>query len=319
MRIWFATLALCLAFAACDSDGGETTARDAGDVSGPAATDVVDGDAPLAADITPVDAAKDESGGGKWPFPDTSTTCEGVVVHEITGRFTTPSGAPPASGLVALCGSMCQRGTMAEDGTFEVGAGSCFMPHPVFERPVLWFHGAPDHTDLHIDFIEADATEVGPLELEPTYTVVPVSEMTTLTVPAEGVATLEDGDGFALSFDAAGVDLPIGVTDLAVQKLEPTYWPPLPGVEDLRVFYATAPAGAEFDPPATLRLPNEEDLAPGTRVAIVGLGNEGTPGVHPGTLGVLAEGEVTPDGTAIELLEGEGLPGLAWVGYTLLP
>ena len=241
--------------------------------------------------------------------------CDGVWVAGANGRVEAAGG--PASGLITVCGSVCFSQRLATDGAFAFADGMCFPAEGRYRRPYLLFHGGDDFTDLHLALVSDDRAALDVVAFDAPLPVVARSEMAVLTLDPGADQTLGDGAGFALSYTAGAAAIPWGGEQLAVARVAPERYPPVAGVETLEALYATAPADVRFDPPAQLRLPLDQALAAGTRVEIVGLGNEETATVYPGELGRVAWGEVSDDGRFVETANGEGLAVLTWLGWRL--
>jgi hypothetical protein len=206
---------------------------------------------------------------------------------------------------------------MREDGSFLFDKKYCFLTDGLLPRPVLIYHGLDKNSDMYIDFIPQNAREVTMTFPAPFY-VVPVAEMAKITIDPASAQTLTDGMGFELSYDAGGVD-PGFAESLAVREVPKDKWPNLQGIDKLVALYALHPSEVTFLTPARVKFPNTANLPPGSVVHIDVIGSVIGALPYPGTLGQVASGRVTDDGTAIVSDEGSGLPNASWVGYRVAP
>lgn len=236
--------------------------------------------------------------------------CEGMRVRRLSGRVLDIHNQPTRSRFFSVCGNLCVKGELANDGSFLYDKQFCFLG----ARPAFFFHGGDNESDLSLDFTHEGAADVD-VRLEKTLYVLPVSEMRKLTLDPRIDQSLADGAGFELKFAARTVEPGLAAW-IAVGAVPRDKYPPIADVETLTALYALRPAEPVFAAPASVTFPNSQNLPPGTAVDILAIGTTAWAlGPHPGALGRAAGGRVTGDGAAVVSNPGEGLMGVAWVGY----
>jgi hypothetical protein len=239
----------------------------------------------------------------------------------VRGRIVAEDGAGLEGVLVTVCGPVCFYGESEAAGEFAVQIGAHLVPSMystlAHARPAAasYYHRLPDAAGPLVevgDLVLLELPSEGPLlDLEGGAQTVTSGEVT-LEVP-EGLRVRLDpedlgaGDeGRAFRVRTVADELRDGFTAA-------------PG--DLDVLHALAPFEAWFQTAekemgtARLSFAAAGRFPPGARVDVLALGSYLYPDwVTPAAFEVVATGEVSPDGSKIELLPGEGVRHLTWIG-----
>lgn len=303
---WFAQIPLCaLMIAACDDAVSSLTPDAAADLDAEAPDSGSDAELP--------DQGRPLADAG-FSF----VTCKGTFVGKVSGQILDTNGEVPSARRFTVCGNACLLGELDDDGRFEMDAQFCFDSQPPLYRPIFIYHGIAQYSDLHVDFVPAGTTRLPAYEFAQTLRVLPASLMTEAR-PGEDGFIIADGEGFEVRADVGATELPLGWESAQVGAMGADFWPPNTQGEDLIALYATGVEGTRFDPPASVRFPNETGLPAGTPVEIVAIGDVGLGAPYAGTVGGVARGTVSLDGGFVVTDDDSGISALTWLGYRLLP
>ncbi|MCK6534800.1 MAG: hypothetical protein L6Q84_17650 [Polyangiaceae bacterium] len=255
-----------------------------------------------------------------------------VCVQQVTGRTVDASGQALAKLSTSVCGSVCWFGESDATGAFSVSIGERIVPS---QFSVLT-HGRPSHTSFYFPLPESPAPSVD------------MGELTLLALPPSGpelvvwsdkqgapAQTVTSG-GLTLEL-TAGTQIKLDVEDVALGNagkqfrvtpipaaLQARFAPPALG---LLALWALGPFEAAIileagGASALARISSADvlGLAPGTPVEWLALGSYlFSDWVAPATFGVVATGQVSPDGLRIEMNAGEGTRYLTWIGVRKKP
>jgi hypothetical protein len=315
-RVW---MAACVAMAtlgvACSgSGGGESTAGSGGSGTGSGSM----GGTASAGGGT----GGSEEGCSKSTPPALQTGGEScTTLGTVTGQVLDQDGNPPSVTTITVCGDACMYGELNADGTFSMAVNHCYKRSSFYSVPVMIFHGWPEYADVTVKIVPDGETDVQNADAG-VITTVATNAMKKYSY-AEPVATaFTDDNGFSIDVAECELELPAFQEDVYVGEVALDDFPLGTPPTDLLALYFVAPDNSYFTTPGTIRFPNTTQLAAGTAVELMALGNMGTTTViEAGTFGVVGTGRVSGDGAHVESVPGQdsGLITLGWLGYRVTP
>ncbi len=246
-------------------------------------------------------------------------TC--VSVGTVTGQVLDQDGNPPSTKTITVCGDACLYGELASDGTFSMEVNHCYGKSAFYGVPVMIYHGWPEYADVTVKIVPDGMTDV-PVADTGVLTTVATSSMSKYAYSEQVAETFTDGAGFSVDVGDCELELPAFQEDVYVGAVALDDFPLGTPPPELVGLYFVAPDNSYFTAPAAVRFPNTTQLAPGTPVELMALGNMGTTTViEAGTFDVIGTGRVSDDGMYVESLPGmdSGLSTLGWIGYGVVP
>lgn len=307
-----ALVALVASLAACGDDTGG--AGGGGEGGGDATTSTSTGDTTSSTGGSGGGDATTTTGAGAGSacdFPeDNPSAAAPTAVDEVAGIVLTTDGDPVAESEVQVCGrDICLYGETNDAGEFVVAHDGTELDKPILK--------AGDGLDV------AKFGFALPAEGESATATVPVlvdggtvletgaaaeADGVTLTVADDGVVALN-----LLDFSDPGEDtfraavVPLDLTDTIAPD------------EGFEMIVGLGPHETRFCPPASLSIPNDAALEPGTAVELVLYGLQvGENFVPYGEWSPIATGTVSEDGSVITTDDGEGIPVLGPVGVRVV-
>ncbi len=289
------------------------------------------------------DQTSDATDGATADALDTGTQpeCEGeqgtlgVCLKSVSGSVVDETGQPLKDLALSVCGAQCFYGKTDSTGGFSVEAGYFInptgysvSPHGRPFRPTYYFPLLP-LVDGHVEMGELRVLEFPSDSAE----LVVKNDLMGAAPPAQSVTasgvTLTVPAGVRVDIDiedvSAGADgrrfRVLKVADAVVGEFVPSEY-------GLSVVYALGPFEAGFSvagPPietrtAQLSFPNDAGWPADTEVEIHALGSYLYPDwVPPATFAKVAVARVTTTGDRIEMLPGEGVERLTWIGLKAKP
>jgi hypothetical protein len=314
-RTWPIAFVVVLAGAACDSgDDTDSTPADAGS-GGQAATSTG------AAASTGTAGSGSGAGGGRLcerTSPPALTPGSGCTqVGTVSGQVLDQDGNPPTSTTFTVCGDACLYGDLRADGTFSIAINHCYGSSVFYEVPVFIYHGEPAYAGVTVKFVPDGATDVPTADIG-VITTVATDAMKSYSYPEAVATTFTDDSGFSIDVAECELRLPAFEEELHVGEVALEDFPLPTTPSDLLGLYFVGPDNSHFEVPGLVRFPNTTQLAPGTVVDLMALGNMGTTTViEAGTWGVVGSGRVSSDGMHVESdpAQDGGLITLGWIGY----
>ena len=267
------------------------------------------------------------AGGGEEGCPSASPpTLEAggdscVSVGTVTGQVLDQDGSPPSTKTITVCGDACLYGELASDGTFTMEVNHCYGKSAFYGVPVMIYHGWPEYADVTVKIVPDGMTDV-PFADTGVITTVATSSMSKYAYPEQVAQTFTDRAGFSVDVGDCELELPAFQEDVYLGAVDLDDFPLGTPPPELVGLYFVAPDNSYFTTPATVRFPNTAQLAPGTPVELMALGNMGTTTViEAGTFDVIGSGRVSDDGMYVESVPGvdSGLITLGWIGYGVAP
>ena len=271
---------------------------------------------------------------GGCPMPGVPLPAEAVCVETISGRYIDETGQPIESDvLVSACGpAQCNPGFTDAEGRFVIPVGLYLT---VADYSVL-AHGRPHYSPFYFRVPTDDPDrniEMGDLRRISMPADGPLITVDRMGAPAQsltsGEVTLEVPDGVFVRLDVeslAAVDegrmfRALRVPDaLLGEFVDPAL--------SVLALYGFEPFESRFELPGTppqevdirLSFENTLGLAAGERVQVLALGSYVIPDwLPPAVFEPVAAGQVTSDGSRIELDPGTGVKYLTWVALRAEP
>lgn len=306
-------LSACVVFAcaACESNGGPSSARDAGASDAGATSDtgatrdvydesLDDVDLPPE-DVPPCTVRPDAAG----------VTC----VLQVRGTARDDTGAPLGDHVITVCGPACFVTRTAPDGSFVTPVGD-FLDPSIY---TVLVHGRPDHASLYVALapvVDRVATFAEPLVV-PRYT----QSGDLFPDPARGGSvtagdvTLTVPAGATLEFDLEDALLGDLGRRFRVAPVPIDRAPRFARDAGVVALWALAPFNLLASPKLAARVANRAGMAPNAAVDFVVMGREGlVPPLTAGRAIVAAAGHVSADGMSITTDPGEGISYVTWLG-----
>lgn len=316
-RLWvgMGALAIASASAACTDDGGSVSPSGGG------------GNGGVTASVGGSGGSSPGAGGGEQGCPSSSPpvlNTDGdacVTVGTVTGQVLDQDGNPPSATTITVCGDACMYGDLNSDGTFSMEVNHCYGKSAFYSVPVMIYHGWPEYADVTVKVVPDGMTDV-PTTDAGVITTVATSAMKKYAYPEQVAETFTDDAGFSIDVADCELELPAFQDDVYVGEVGLDDFPLGTPPTDLLALYFVAPDNSYFTTPGTVRFPNTTQLAPGTAVELMALGNMGTTTViEAGTFGVVGTGRVSTDGAYVESVPelDSGLITLGWIGYRVAP
>lgn len=239
-------------------------------------------------------------------------------VKTVTGKVVDASGAPlPAKKLVSVCGQVCFFGETAADGTFVAKVGR-YIKVSNFAASV---HGRPDFVSLYEKLPAGTSDDIAlPTMVLPKVpadgAAIPMDSkdvVTDATMLSDGDLTLNIAAGTAVELDLEDVELGETGKLFRAVKIETKDYPTFAKGANVAMLYAATPFDAKFTKKVAVTFKAVGDLAEGTAVEIVALGNDFLrEPFTAGKLEVVATGKVT--GGRVVTDAGQGISTLTWLG-----
>lgn len=240
-----------------------------------------------------------------------------VQVGTVTGQVLDQDGNPPSKPTITICGNACMKGELAADGTFSMQVDFCYGASTFYEVPVFIYHGWKDYADVTANFVPDGANEV-PQGSVGVITTMTTAGMAFFPYPEATATSFADGNGLSIIVAADTVEIPAFEAEVAVGAVALDDFPLGDPPPELSALYFVGPDNTVLSQPAIVRFPNTAQLAPGSSVELLALGNMGTTGViKAGTFDVVGTGRVTGDGMYVvsDPAQDSGLITFGWIGY----
>ncbi len=240
-------------------------------------------------------------------------------VGTVFGQVLDEDGNPPTSKTITVCANVCMYGELEADGRFSMTVDTCYEGSGFYGVPVMIYHGWPDYADVTVNFVPDGVNDLPSADVGVIRTV-SATAMTKYSYPEALSTTFTDGNGFEIEVGECALELPAFDEDVYVGALDVVDFPLPDAPTDSLGLYFVGPDNAYFTTPGTVRFPNTTQLAPGTAVELMALGNMGTTTViGAGIWGPVGTGRVSADGAYVQSdpAEDSGLITLGWIGYRL--
>ena len=231
------------------------------------------------------------------------------ALTSVAGVVLDPVGEPLGNVRVALHGADLGApitGRTNADGQFElvgvpVGHLHLGIDGSTVERPGVW-----SSLEYRINTLPGHTATVGaPIHILP----LDIDLGVAIDETTGGVLTLEDLPGFALDIAPGSVTFPGGSKSgvVSVTAVHADKVPMTPNfAQQPRLIVTIQPAGAVFDPPARLTLPNLEGLAPGEGAEMYSFDHD------QGRFVSIGQGFVSMDGLSLVSAPGFGVVEAGW-------